>query len=637
MDPLNIDSEVLTTSDEIEQLVLKLKSGNALRKRLPGGGRIHIDRLQPFLCVYRRPDTRPDHGTDRLLLGQASYILSSGSEEYQPLLKELITRLLDVIVEAFGAVLLLELWSAPDESPVTPQGAPAPARFGIVAARYGVPDATIESLEHALIATTRDRVPEITINYSSGATSPGLPPLLSPEEEQEQNAYLVGLEIPPVYRDSETGKIIPTELRHFTGRLGRALRQAFFTFIRARARYRPAHYEELGRRAMTRAVSVADDGLAQVGDSFDLLLHATPVNTDAAYQRFVEANCQVIPEFLYRPQTIDPGALKLALYKVPIERIEDPALHYLFAAQRDELDRMITMIADRGTPNFLLESQQVFGRPDEPLVAIARRLLETLQPVANSDGAQVACAKRFAELAEHELAHYRKHWPGLPARVEIRSDVPGLMVSRGHFLVGDSARVSETRIDATLHHEIGTHILTYYNGLHQPLSQFHTGMPGYEQTQEGLAMLSEYLSGGLTRQRMRLLAGRVVAVDSLVQGADFLETFRLLNDVHGFGRRAAFIIAMRVHRGGGLTKDAVYLRGLIGVLDHLAKGRSFDDLMLGKVALEHIEVVSELRWRRVVSPGPLKPRYLEDPEALKRLAALRKGVDLMMLVDRGAP
>ena len=637
MDPLNTDSDVLRTTDEIEQMVLKLKSGKTLRKRLPGGGRIHIDRPQPFICVYRHPDTRSDLGTGQLLLGQASYVLSSGSEEYQPLLKALITRLLDVIVEAYGAVLVLELWSAPDELPVEPKEGPAPVRFRIVAARHGVPDATIESLERSLLATTRDRATKIAIDYCSGAASPGLPPLLSREEEEQQSAYLVGLEVPPIYRDPETGKVTPIELRRFTGRLGRALRQAFFTFVHARARYRPAHYQELGRRAMTRAVSVADEGLAQVGDSFDLLLHATPVNTDAAYARFVDASCQAIPEFLYRPQTIDPGALKLALYKVPIERIEDPALYHLFAAQRDEFDRMITMIADRGTPQFLLESQQVFGRPDEHLLDTANRLLKTLQPEAQGDGGRVADAKRFAGLAERELARYRKDWPDLPARVELRTDVPGLMVSRGHFLVGHSAKVSETRVDATLHHEIGTHILTYYNGLQQPLSQFHTGMPGYEQTQEGVAMLSEYLSGGLTRQRMRLLAGRVVAVDSVVEGADFLETFRLLHDAHGFGRRAAFTIAMRVHRGGGLTKDVVYLRGLIGILNYLAKGHSFDDLLLGKVSLESIDIVEELRWRQVISPGPLKPRYLEKPEALERLAALREGVDLLALVDRGAP
>jgi len=43
----------------------------------------------------------------------------------------------------------------------------------------------------------------------------------------------------------------------------------------------------------------------------------------------------------------------------------------------------------------------------------------------------------------------------------------------------------------------------------------------FEALQEGLAVVAEYLVGGLNRSRMRLLAGRVRAVASLVAGADF--------------------------------------------------------------------------------------------------------------------
>ena len=133
-------------------------------------------------------------------------------------------------------------------------------------------------------------------------------------------------------------------------------------------------------------------------------------------------------------------------------------------------------------------------------------------------------------MAEQELAHYREAYPGLPARVELRDDLPGVMVSKGHLLVARSMSLSDERSEAILHHEVGTHVLTYYNGLHQPLSQFHAGMPGYEETQEGIAVLAEHLCGGLTHDRLRLLAGRVVAVDSVVNGANFLETFLKLSD-----------------------------------------------------------------------------------------------------------
>ncbi len=76
-------------------------------------------------------------------------------------------------------------------------------------------------------------------------------------------------------------------------------------------------------------------------------------------------------------------------------------------------------------------------------------------------------------------------------------------------------------------------------------------------------MLAEYLVGGLSRPRLRLLAARVLATRHMIDGATFVDTFRELDGLYGFDRRTAFTIAMRIYRGGGLTKDAVYLRGLV--------------------------------------------------------------------------
>ena len=48
---------------------------------------------------------------------------------------------------------------------------------------------------------------------------------------------------------------------------------------------------------------------------------------------------------------------------------------------------------------------------------------------------------------------------------------------------------------------------------------------------------------------------------SLIDGASFLETFRVLREDHGFAGYTAFTVTIRIYRGGGLTKDAVYLSG----------------------------------------------------------------------------
>jgi hypothetical protein len=120
-----------------------------------------------------------------------------------------------------------------------------------------------------------------------------------------------------------------------------------------------------------------------------------------------------------------------------------------------------------------------------------------------------------------------------------------------------------------------------------------------------------------------------------VEGADFVEVFRELDRAHDFAQRTAFTVAMRVFRGGGLTKDAVYLRGLVDLLAYLRKGGALDPLLVGKLGAEHVPIVEELQWRKVLTAPPLKPRYLDDPAATDRLEEIRRGVSVLNLVKGG--
>src|SRR5439155_24088255 len=108
-------------------------------------------------------------------------------------------------------------------------------------------------------------------------------------------------------------------------------------------------------------------------------------------------------------------------------------------------------------------------------------------------------AAAFAEYARAEIEHYRRLSPRISAAVEIRADIPGLMVAFGNLLVGQRTRIARSRVEAALQHEVGTHLLTYFNGRAQPLRLLYTGLPGHDELQEGLAVLAEYMVGGLNR------------------------------------------------------------------------------------------------------------------------------------------
>jgi hypothetical protein len=89
---------------------------------------------------------------------------------------------------------------------------------------------------------------------------------------------------------------------------------------------------------------------------------------------------------------------------------------------------------------------------------------------------------------------------------------------------------------------------------------------------------------------------------------------------------------MRVFRAGGLTKDAIYLRGLVALLGHLAAGGALEPLLAGKVSLEQLPLVEELLRRKILRAPPLRPRWLEVPGAPERLARARAGMEPLDLV-----
>jgi uncharacterized protein (TIGR02421 family) len=203
-----------------------------------------------------------------------------------------------------------------------------------------------------------------------------------------------------------------------------------------------------------------------------------------------------------------------------------------------------------------------------------------------------------------------------------------MLVSRDRLLIGRTSSFPRGRVEALLHHEVGTHLLTFFNGRAQRIRQFAHGLAGYEALQEGLAVFAEYLAGGLGPARLRVLAARVLACHCLVAGAGFVDTWRRLVREHAFGRRTAFTVTLRVYRGGGLTKDAIYLRGLRQLLAHLERGGELETLLVGKIATRHLAAVRDLWHRNFFRPAPLLPRYLDEPAARERLAAARAGLAL---------
>jgi hypothetical protein len=140
---------------------------------------------------------------------------------------------------------------------------------------------------------------------------------------------------------------------------------------------------------------------------------------------------------------------------------------------------------------------------------------------------------------------------------------------------------------------------------------------------------------GLLPSRLRQVASRVVAVDMVVEGASFAEVHRTLVEL-GAPPKGAYTATVRCVRSGGLTKDAIYLRGLLALLDHLARGGELDLLLVGKLPLDDLPLVADFVDRGVVELPRIVPRYLDGPGARARLDEVRATTDLVELARRAA-
>ncbi len=377
-----------------------------------------------------------------------------------------------------------------------------------------------------------------------------------------------------------------------------------------------------------------DHALTEIERGISLLLNITPVNAAEAWVDFERGGFAGEPALQSRPLKFEPDLIKRRLYNLEIERVEDPALENLFLAKRDEIMRQITLLEDRDTSRFMYESLQLFGEVGEELVADAIELLETIPIKAPQDNFVTASA--FAEAAQRELDSYRDRYPGFSAELEVRSDLSDLMVSHGRFLVPASAVFRSKRVDALIQHEVGTHVVTFENGRAQPLKLLTVGLPGYDETQEGLALLAEFVSGGLDPLRLRLLAARVVAVDRLIHGADFQEIFKVLREDHTLAPKTAWGVTARVARNGGLTKDVIYLRGISRVLEFVSERKTIEPLLVGKLSLDNLPLVEELIEREVLRPPWIQPRWTEGHSAKQRLGRAYAGMRVRDLIENGA-
>ncbi|WP_300441578.1 tyrosine/phenylalanine carboxypeptidase domain-containing protein [Christiangramia sp.] len=607
------------SENSIEQILTILEKENEISCQLPGKGVLHIEKELPYLVIYRRKEN--DKGTRRFVTNESSYLVV-GTEDFEGYQK-LLYKISDQISAETESFLLFEIYA----------GDPNSSKIRIKGPAQKLPT-TLDTLKENFLKVNSEFTGiylDTEIVDTPHRQPEGEAPLMKVEDAKSCGAVVVGLEIPPIYRNGDN-ELYPVFFRNFKDFLIEAIHRSFFEFIRVQTSGGVASFNALGRKYLKQIVFDIDKQLADIERSYQFLWLVSPANIHDIKKKFFESDYQKVIDYHYRLLPIDPDVLKRKLYNLKIEDIDDPAMSYLFREKREELDMQISMLNERGTTNFMYDSIRLYKGVENSLCEEARKILSAVEEETEIDEEDLLDSKAFSSMARKEFDYFREQDENFKCRVHIRKDVNVMMVSHGELYIPADYKMKRIEAEALIQHEVGTHVLTYYNGSNQPLNQLSIGLADYDPLQEGLAVMSEFMVDGLTANRLRILAGRVIAGEALMEGGNFQEIFRLLKLDYGFSPERAFNITSRIMQGGGFLKDIIYLKGLVLLKEYLKNGGEYEPLLAGKYGIKHTDIIKELTDRKVLKPVQVKPSYLHSKKMHEKLNLIRKGLSLPQMV-----
>ncbi|WP_276392270.1 flavohemoglobin expression-modulating QEGLA motif protein [Eudoraea chungangensis] len=337
-----------------------------------------------------------------------------------------------------------------------------------------------------------------------------------------------------------------------------------------------------------------DANLDRLIRRIELLSYVNPLNIEKEKNHFFASKYSYEPHFKYPKLKFDPYKLHRLFYSQRLERISDPALRNLYTEIIYYYANMVQCIKTIGNgKEFYYNSLRIYGTPTEKDVQNAKFILHFEDEPATAEMEKVFSpedAKRYFEdfAKSYDFPFHIKYATHISADAMVSNATKTLLIKR-------NAKFSQNQLLTLANHEIGVHLVTTFNGLLQPLKIFSNGFPKNVETQEGLAVFSEYMSGALTLKRLKELSYRVLASDSLIKGYSFCDTFDLIHNQYKLNKHEAFGITLRAHRGGGFTKDRLYLSGLKKIYKRYQKGESLDTLLSGKVSLNYLDDIAYMK------------------------------------------
>jgi len=310
----------------------------------------------------------------------------------------------------------------------------------------------------------------------------------------------------------------------------------------------------------------------------------------------------------------------------------------LLKRQCDEYSRAAQMLSFRGTPAFSEVAMELYGCPDDVFYVGGPRMSEMgtllfdvltdLDVQLQSDAdLKIYTPQQAQEILQERLSHFFDKHPNR-VTVEVSDDmVADAAAGADNIKLSQEAMFSERDLRYLEVHEGWVHVGTTLNGSMQPYCFFLSkGSPSSSVIQEGLAVITEIVTFSSYPGRMLKITNRVVALEKVRQGANFLDIYRYFIDC-GLSEDDSYRQSVRIFRGstpngGPFTKDLSYAKGFILIYNYIRFAisqrqiASIPLLFSGKLVLDDLPLLGELLERGILTEPVYLPRPFRDLAAL---------------------
>jgi len=426
------------------------------------------------------------------------------------------------------------------------------------------------------------------------------------------NTLVLPTEIKKVYCDELTGDTYPKIIRLLQQNLKNAILLNANDFCQRLEKWHHISSLSLLDKSNNKSLLKIDKDIYSLLKNVELLAEVNPINTIIEKNRFFKSKFTETPNFKYNPIKINSFSLKQNLMSIPILDIQDISIRELYRSVIVSYFDKIDMINTLNSNKFLYNSLRYFGRPSKKDLQNATYILSLPNIPNETKKEPVYDAQTAVGIFKEALIDY-----GIKAKVELSTRVISQVMvlnSKKSILIQPQAKFKHKELLALTEHEIGVHMLTTINSNKQQLKIFNVGLPVNTVTQEGLAILSEYLSGNITLNRLKKFALRAILVDHMCSGASFIECFNMLRNEYNVDPDLAFGMVTRIFRGGGFTKDHLYLSGFITILRFWEEHNDLSPLLVGKTSLQFYNTIEEMIGREMITPPGIITKGFLNPQ-----------------------